>query len=244
MRNMLTQAQEEQVRKQITAYEQQHQTETIVLPLRGGTLLLDVDPYVANPMIMNSGMQMVNYLCDFLDLVRDKRVTDMGTGSGIVGIAAALLGARKVYMPDIDERAVNNARRNVRSNSLDHICDVFQSDLFQHYGERPLSEVHIFNHPFFAADPVAGKDWTRMMLGGTELLGQYFTQVSTYATHDAHYLLPWLTLAENEDVRDNDPGKRAIEHGYEIIRVVEQTPVSQGIQQALFKIYELRRQRC
>ncbi len=196
---------------------------------------------MASPEVMNSGPQMVNFLVEHPDLIREKIVTDMGTGSGILGIAVAKLGAKFVFMSDIDNKAVKNSQTNISKLKLDNICESFQSDLFSNFGDRPKADVQIFNHPFFADLPVEGKDWTRMMLGGTELLGKYFDQAPKYSTPDAIYLMPWLTLADNEDMPDNDPGKRATEYGFKVIKVTEQTPVKQGLQQATFKIYELKK---
>jgi ribosomal protein L11 methyltransferase len=45
-------------------------------------------------------------------------VLDVGTGSGILSIAAVKLGARHVVGIDIDQRALGNARRNIRINGL------------------------------------------------------------------------------------------------------------------------------
>ncbi len=44
--------------------------------------------------------------------IKGKRVIDLGCGSGILGIAAALLGARQVLGVDIDKRAIATARLN------------------------------------------------------------------------------------------------------------------------------------
>ncbi len=46
------------------------------------------------------------------------RVLDLGTGSGILAIAAARLGAREVLAVDTDDRAVENARENVSLNGV------------------------------------------------------------------------------------------------------------------------------
>lgn len=46
----------------------------------------------------------------------DDRVLDLGTGSGVLAIAAALLGARRVVALDLDPNAVGVARRNVEAN--------------------------------------------------------------------------------------------------------------------------------
>ena len=55
-------------------------------------------------------------------------VIDVGTGSGILGIAASKLGAKSVYMTDIDEKAVLVARENVVKNNAPN-CRVEVSDL-------------------------------------------------------------------------------------------------------------------
>jgi ribosomal protein L11 methyltransferase len=47
------------------------------------------------------------------------RVLDIGTGSGVLAIAAAKLGAEKVVALDIDSLALHEARVNVRLNDLD-----------------------------------------------------------------------------------------------------------------------------
>ena len=46
------------------------------------------------------------------------RCLDLGTGSGILSIAAALLGAGSVLAVDIDEKAVANARENLAHNRI------------------------------------------------------------------------------------------------------------------------------
>ncbi|MFZ5365389.1 MAG: 50S ribosomal protein L11 methyltransferase [Patescibacteria group bacterium] len=237
---MMNSEQQKQVSGQIEAYEQKFKVGKIEIPLGDKKFELEIDEFVANPEIMNSGVQVVEYLAQKPELIKGKTVTDMGTGSGIIGVAAGLLEARKVFMPDIDERAVRNATKNIQNLRLQGICDAFQSDLFQNFDNKEKSEVQIFNHPFFAEQPVKGKDWTRMMLGGTDLIAKYFEQAPRYSSKDATFILPWLTLANNPNTLDNDPGKRAQEYGYEILDVTEQVPVKQGLQRALFKIYKLK----
>ena len=52
-----------------------------------------------------------------LDL-QGKRVLDLGSGTGILGIAASLCGARDILCVDIDPDAVANARENCRLNKI------------------------------------------------------------------------------------------------------------------------------
>ena len=58
--------------------------------------------------------------------VSGKRVLDIGTGSGILGITASVCGAEHVYMSDIDSIAVKAAKENAKLNKLgafDIACD-------------------------------------------------------------------------------------------------------------------------
>src|SRR3546814_9123500 len=58
---------------------------------------------------------------DDLCLVRPpRRMLDMGTGSGILAMAAALAGARQCLAADIDPVAVAVTAANVKRNGLAH----------------------------------------------------------------------------------------------------------------------------
>lgn len=50
-----------------------------------------------------------------------KTVLDMGTGSGVLAILSSMLGAEKVLGLDIDRWAIENARDNVKTNSMGQI---------------------------------------------------------------------------------------------------------------------------
>lgn len=72
-------------------------------------------PYFAFPWV--GGQAVARYLLDH-DVVRGKRVLDVGTGSGLVAIAAAMRGASSVIATDIDARAVAAARENAALNGV------------------------------------------------------------------------------------------------------------------------------
>lgn len=56
------------------------------------------------------------------------RVVDLGTGTGILALAAASLGAEKVLAVDLNPLCVKTARKNVGLNELQGIVDVVQGE--------------------------------------------------------------------------------------------------------------------
>lgn len=58
-----------------------------------------------------------------------KEVLDMGCGSGILGIAAAKLGAGRVVLSDIDEQAVKASKENATLNGVAGVCEIVAGDL-------------------------------------------------------------------------------------------------------------------
>ncbi|MGD9676801.1 MAG: 50S ribosomal protein L11 methyltransferase [Vulcanibacillus sp.] len=62
-------------------------------------------------------------------IVGDEEVIDVGCGTGILSIAAAKLGAKKVLALDLDHVAITSAKLNIELNKVDSIIDVRQNDL-------------------------------------------------------------------------------------------------------------------
>ncbi len=56
-------------------------------------------------------------------------VVDIGTGSGVLSIGAALLGAKNVHALDLDEVAVRSAQENVALNKVEDKVAVFHGNL-------------------------------------------------------------------------------------------------------------------
>jgi len=57
---------------------------------------------------------------------RGDTVADLGAGSAVLAIAAAKLGASRVYAIELDEEAIPNAHANVERNGVSEIVHVFQ----------------------------------------------------------------------------------------------------------------------
>lgn len=86
-------------------------------------LLIQIDPGTA----FGTGMHETTQLCirqlrKFVN--EDSKIIDVGTGSGILGIAALKLGAKDVFGTDLDENAIVAVGENLESNHI--ATDKFQ----------------------------------------------------------------------------------------------------------------------
>lgn len=68
---------------------------------------------------------MQEYITDSTEFI------DVGCGSGILGISAVKLGAKKAYLADIDPVAVDSARHNAALNGVEDKAEVVHSDLLE-----------------------------------------------------------------------------------------------------------------
>lgn len=93
-----------------------------------GELILEMDPGMA----FGTGTHITTSMCAaFLEkyLQPEDRVYDVGTGTGILAMMAALLGAQSVLALDYDQVAVKVASENVVHNGLEKVVTVQQNDL-------------------------------------------------------------------------------------------------------------------
>jgi len=84
------------------------------------THLIKIDPGVA----FGTGTHETTKLClEFIEKNNFKNLTvcDYGCGSGILGIALAILGARRVYCYDHDPQAIKSTITNAMNNKVDKI---------------------------------------------------------------------------------------------------------------------------
>jgi len=106
-------------------------TRLVVVPLWERDKFVVTKPriplYLDPGMAFGTGTHETTMLCARLleTFVRpdESRVLDVGTGSGILSIAAAKLGAARVVGVDLDEVAVQVARANAQENDLGALLD-------------------------------------------------------------------------------------------------------------------------
>jgi methylase of polypeptide subunit release factors len=120
---------------------------------------LTVRPTVFHPRYFISSECFAEFI-GRLDLA-DKRVLDVGTGSGILALAAARAGAAHVVAADINPNAALSAAENARANGLGDRIGAVASDLLSALAPRPVFDVILSSPPKHAGEPrdLADRGW-------------------------------------------------------------------------------------
>jgi release factor glutamine methyltransferase len=95
-----------------------------------------------------------------LDLT-GKHVADVGTGSGILALAAARAGAASVVAIDINPKAVQSVAENAPANGLGDRVEAVCSDLFSEIPTHRKFDVIFSSPPSFPGEPrdIADRAW-------------------------------------------------------------------------------------
>ena len=120
---------------------------------------LTVRPTVFHPRYFLTSKFFANFLAG-LDL-NGKRVADVGTGSGILALAAARAGAANVIAIDINPNAAETAAENARANGLGTRVTAVASDLLSALTPLPIFDIILSSPPSFAGEPrdMADQAW-------------------------------------------------------------------------------------
>ena len=120
---------------------------------------LVVPPTVFHPRIFLSSEFFASYI-DRFDL-SGQRVADVGTGTGILALAAARAGADDVVAIDINPNAARATQANARTNGLSGRVTAVCSNLMSGIAPQPLFDVILSSPPSFSGEPLdlADRAW-------------------------------------------------------------------------------------
>ena len=123
-----------------------------------------------------------------LDL-RNKRIIDIGTGTGIQAITAAKLGA-KVIATDINPIACLLAKENSKINNTK--VNIFCSDLFKSIKPNTKFDYIFFNAPYLPVEKPVDITWS----GGKKIIDEFLTQAKQHADKDTRIIFVFSSLTK------------------------------------------------
>ena len=98
-------------------------------------LIIELDPGMA----FGTGTHPTTVMClQALEktVQPNSKVIDVGTGSGVLSIGAAKLGATSIHALDLDEVAVASAKENIALNHVEHLIEVTHGNLLDNVREQ------------------------------------------------------------------------------------------------------------
>ncbi len=133
-----------------------------------------------------------------LNVKEGERVLDMGTGSGLLGIAAARK-ASAVVAVDVSPYAVRCAKTNATLNDARSRMDFIEGDLFAPLSRKVKFDVILFNAPYLPIDDENDDSLVSIAWNGGKtgriIIDKFIHDVSGYLHPDGRVLLLQSNLA-------------------------------------------------
>lgn len=184
---------------------------------------IDVYPGVFPPQSDHSVSS--SSVAETLRNLNGKLVADVGSGTGIESIVAALAGAEHVDATDISRIAVDCTAHNVQQNDLAQKISVYHGDLLTALPKKKYDLI-IANLPIVDYRPSQESDVTRALYDpGFKIHERLLKQAKEYLTEEG---VITFTHANLQSASTSDPLKDFAvledlisEHGYEVAAKVE-----------------------
>jgi ribosomal protein L11 methyltransferase len=163
-------------------------------PVYSDELIIELDPGMA----FGTGTHPTTVLCiQALERIVKKEdiVIDVGTGSGVLSIAAAMLKAKSVLALDLDEVAVQSAKQNLELNKVHEKTTVRQNNLLDGITEQ--------------ADVIVANILAEVILRFTD-------DVYRLLKKDGYFIASGIILQKKEEVKE-----ALISSGLEIVEIVQ-----------------------
>ena len=156
-------------------------------------IIIEIDPGMAFGTGLHASTSMS---LEFIDYCFSKKkpesILDMGTGTGILGIAGALLGARTVLGVDNDLDAIAAAKKNIIHNKVNEIMTVSNSEPQKIAGPFELITANITHDILLEIAPVL----TTLLAPGADLILAGIIQGSQEKSLINSYCNLGLTMAD------------------------------------------------
>jgi methylase of polypeptide subunit release factors len=152
-----------------------------------------------------------NMFVEYGHIIKDGNVLDMGTGTGILALLAARLGAAAVIATDNNSNAVANARLNAERLGLADLVEVRgPANLFDSVEDEKFHAI-LFNAPWIQGEPRTLYD-TANYDPGYRIMDGFLKEAPDHLMPDGAILLQYSDVSQRK-------GENSIEHLEEAISV-------------------------
>lgn len=157
---------------------------------------LNNQPIVVLPNVMSPKYDWAgHFMIEELPDVRDKTVLEVGSGCGLVSMAALSEGAASLVAVDINPYAVENTKINLENVSTSERYKVFESDVFS--AVEGEFDVIIFNAPYHGC-PAADELEKGVADENYETLRKFFKHLDTFLKKDGIVAVGFSTSGDHE----------------------------------------------
>lgn len=137
-------------------------------------------------------------------------VTDVGTGSGVLAIGAALLGAKHVHALDLDEVAVRSAKINIKLNKVQETAVVVHGNLLDTVKEQSdvvvaniLAEIIMsFTNDAFQVVKEGGMYITSGIIGAKKDDVKQSLEAAGFVIEEVMMMEDWVTILSKKPVKE------------------------------------------
>lgn len=147
-----------------------------------------VDRGVSNPNLSTTKL-MAEYIDQNPEISQGKVVVDCRCGCGILGIKAALNGAKQVFLTDSSPLAIRNTEKNIKKIRLCKLVEVIETDLLEDVPEQV--DTIFFSHLLLPGRPKSF-DWLeKTLFDDGQILSRFFFQALTFLKPEGKIFIPF-----------------------------------------------------
>ena len=192
---------------------------------------IEMQRNVLQPM---SSQAIARFIFSKPEIFEDTIVYDIGTGSGLQAITAAIAGAKNVIASDISADALECCEKNIHANNVEDAVAIKKADLLDADVHKLKADWIIFAQPYFADTPITDFPVTSGMLDSGQLVPRFLQQAPDYLKPSGKILMLSWKLASEQ----NDPLRQSKHYpNLSIETVYEET--NAGIQNGSVKVVSL-----
>ncbi len=155
------------------------------LEILGEEIFIDDGVFAPDPNLTYSPYIILNRLPN----VKNKKVLDMGTGTGLIAIVCARNGAEVVAV-DIDNKAINNAKENISRNGVQ--VTLLKSNLYEKVSDK-------FDF-IFANLPILDDIWDKNRKT-TSLVEKFLKESRSHLNEKGKIYLPWFSASDTQEIK-------------------------------------------